>query len=124
VEALSGTRFDQKPSRRSDSRGSRLVGFRFYFDRNASGAMVRLPPFLFGLLMAFAVCTWWFKSMPWHVRAGVVAYAVFFLLCGQPFNGYWRLVFAPLFGLWLTHGERGIASLNQPVQSRAPVSHG
>ena len=87
------------------------ISFLLHAFRNASGAMVGLPPFLFGVLMAFAVSAWWSKTMPWHVRVGVIAYAVFFLLCGQPFNGYWGLIVAPLFGLWLTHGERGIAAL-------------
>jgi hypothetical protein len=84
--------------------------------RNASGAMVGLPPALFGALMAFAVSAWWSKTMTWHVRAGVVAYAAFFFVFGQPFNGYWGLIVAPLFGFWLAHGERGIAALNQPVR--------
>ena len=82
--------------------------------RNASGLLLGLPPFLFGVLVAFAVAAWWSRSMTWHVRAGVVAYAVFFLFFGLPFNGYWGLIVAPLFGLWLAHAERGVATLVQP----------
>jgi hypothetical protein len=85
--------------------------------RNASGALVGLPPFLFGVLVAFAVSAWWSKTMTWHVRAGVIAYAAFFFVFGQPFNGYWGLVVAPLFGLWLAHGEAGLAALANPVPS-------
>ena len=98
------------------------LSFLLHAFRNASGAMVGLPPFLFGVLMAFAVSAWWSKTMTWHVRAGVVAYAVFFLVCGQPFNGYWGLNVAPLFGFWLAHVEHGVAALTESVQSRAPVS--
>ena len=90
--------------------------------RNASGVMVGLPPYLFGVLMTFAVSAWWSPTMTWHVRAGVVAYAVFFLLCGHPFNGYWGLTVAPLFGLWLAHAQIGIAALTGPVQPRVAVS--
>jgi hypothetical protein len=87
--------------------------------RNASGIIVGLPSFLFGVVVVFAVSAWWSSTMTWHVRAGVIAYAVFFLVFGQPFNGYWGLVVAPLFGLWLAHGERGIAVLAQSDLSAA-----
>ena len=87
------------------------LSFVLHAFRNASGAMVGLPPFLFGMLVAFAVSAWWSKAMTWHVRAGIVAYAVFFFFVGQPFNGYWGLVVAPLFGLWLSDAERGLAVL-------------
>ena len=86
--------------------------------RNASGALVGLPPFLFGVLAAFAISAWWSKKMTWHVRAGVVAYAVFFLFIGQSFNGYWGLIVAPLFGLWLANAEHGLATLTQSIESR------
>lgn len=88
--------------------------------RNASGAMVGLPPFLFGVLVAFAVSAWWSETMTWHVRAGILAYAVFFCVFGLSFNGYWGLIVAPLFGLWLAHGERGLAALARPTRS-APL---
>ena len=83
--------------------------------------MIALPPLLFGALMAFAVAAWWSKTMTWHVRAGVIAYAIFFLVCGHPFNGYWGLTIAPLFGFWLAHAEQGVTTLTQSVQSRAPL---
>ena len=90
------------------------LSFLLHAFRNASGLLLGLPPFLFGVLVAFAVSAWWSTAMPWHVRAGVIAYAVFFLFVGLPFNGYWGLVVAPLFGLWLAHAERGVATLAQP----------
>ena len=99
------------------------IPFVLHAFRHASGVMVGLPPFLFGVLMAFAVSAWWSKTMTWHVRAGIVAYAVFFLAFGHPFNGYWGLNVAPLFGLWLAHAEHGVAALTQSVQSRAPVAY-
>jgi hypothetical protein len=86
--------------------------------RNASGALVGLPPFLFGVLVAFAVSAWWSTKMTWHVRAGVVAYVVFFLMVGQAFNGYWGLIVAPLFGLWLANGEYGLVRLVRPGPPR------
>jgi len=89
------------------------LAFLLHAFRNASGAMIGLPPFLFGLLVAFAVAAWWSRSMTWHVRAGIIAYAVFFFAFGLPFNGYWGLVAGPLFGLWLANGERGLAVLAQ-----------
>jgi hypothetical protein len=82
--------------------------------RNASGLLMGLPTFLFGLLVAFAVSAWWSTTMTWHVRAGVIAYAVFFLFFGLPFNGYWGLIVGPLFGLWLAHAPSGVATLAQP----------
>jgi len=94
------------------------LAFLLHAFRNASGAMIGLPPFLFGLLVAFAVAAWWSRSMTWHVRAGIIAYAVFFFVFGLPFNGYWGLVAGPLFGLWLAHGGRGLAVLaHRPVRS-------
>ena len=93
------------------------LAFVLHAFRNASGLIVGLPPFLFGVLVAFAIAAWWSKTMPWHVRAGIVAYAVFFAVAGQPFNGYWGLIVAPLFGLWLAHAERGVAALLQRTRS-------
>jgi len=92
------------------------LSFLLHAFRNASGALVGLPPFLFGVLVAFAVSAWWSKTMTWHVRAGVIAYAVFFSVFGLPFNGYWGLIVAPLFGLWLAHAERGLGA----IASRTP----
>ena len=92
--------------------------------RSASGLLLGLPPFLYGLLVAFAVAAWWSRSMTWHVRAGVIAYAVFFLFCGLPFNGYWGLIVAPMFGLWLANGASGVARLlAQPgVEDQAKIA--
>jgi hypothetical protein len=97
------------------------LAFLLHAFRNASGAIIGLPPFLFGLLVAFAVAAWWSRSMTWHVRAGVIAYAAFFLVFGLPFNGYWGLVAGPLFGLWLANGERGLAVLARPELSTRPT---
>ena len=96
------------------------LSFLLHAFRNASGLLLGLPPFLFGVLVAFAVSAWWSRTMTWHVRAGILAYAVFFLVFGLPFNGYWGLVVAPMFGLWLAHAERGLVALAQPIQSDAP----
>jgi hypothetical protein len=90
------------------------LAFVLHAFRNASGLIVGLPPFLFGVLVAFAVAAWWSNTMTWHVRAGIVTYAVFFSVVGQPFNGYWGLIVAPLFGLWLAHAERGLTVLVAP----------
>jgi hypothetical protein len=90
------------------------LSFLLHAFRSASGLLMGLPPFLFGVLMAFAVGAWWSTTMTWHVRAGVVAYAVFFLFFGLPFNGYWGLIVGPLFGLWLAHATSGVATLAQP----------
>ena len=98
------------------------LSFLLHAFRNASGLLLGLPTFLFGVLVAFAVSAWWSRTMTWHVRAGVIAYAVFFLFFGLPFNGYWGLIVAPLFGLWLAHSERGLVALAQPVQPAAPHS--
>jgi hypothetical protein len=93
------------------------LSFLLHAFRNASGLLFGLPPFLFGLLVALAVSAWWSTTMTWHVRTGVIAYALFFLFFGLPFNGYWGLIVAPLFGLWMAHGERGVAALVMPVDS-------
>ncbi|MGH9237082.1 MAG: hypothetical protein ACRD3G_03500 [Vicinamibacterales bacterium] len=90
------------------------LSFLLHAFRNASGLLIGLPPFLFGVLVAFAVGAWWSTTMIWHVRAGVMAYAVFFLFFGLPFNGYWGLIVGPLFGMWLAHGASGVAMLAQP----------
>jgi hypothetical protein len=71
--------------------------------REGAGLLGLLPPFLFGIVIALAVSAWWSKTMPWHVRAGVLAYAVLFLIVGQPFNLYWGIIVGPLFGLWLAY---------------------
>ncbi len=90
------------------------LSFVLHAFRNASGLLMGLPTFLFGVLVAFAVGAWWSRTMTWHVRAGVMAYAVFFLFFGLPFNGYWGLIVGPLFGLWLAHAQSGVATLAQP----------
>jgi hypothetical protein len=73
--------------------------------QNASGLVLVLPSIVFGLLVAVAVGAWWSPSMPWHVRAGVVAYALFFLVAGLPYNVYWGVIVGPLLGLWLAHAD-------------------
>lgn len=99
------------------------LSFLLHAFRNASGLLLGLPTFLYGVLVAFAVSAWWSRTMTWHVRAGVIAYAVFFLFFGLPFNGYWGLIVAPLFGLWLAHAERGVATLVQPrVEHTAEIA--
>jgi hypothetical protein len=47
--------------------------------------------------------------MPIHVRLGVVAYAAFFLVAGQPFNAYWGWMCGPLLALWTAFAPQGIA---------------
>jgi hypothetical protein len=71
--------------------------------REGAGLLGLLPPLLFGIIIALAVSAWWSKTMPWHVRAGVPAYAALFLIVGQPFNVYWGDIIGPLFGLWLAY---------------------
>jgi hypothetical protein len=73
--------------------------------QNASGLVLVLPSIVFGLLVAVAVGAWWSPSMPWHVRAGVVASALFFLVAGLPYNVYWGVIVGPLLGLWLSHAD-------------------
>ena len=47
--------------------------------------------------------------MTWHVRAGVMAYAVFFLFFGLPFNGYWGLIVGPLLLTWLSAPDPSVS---------------
>jgi hypothetical protein len=46
---------------------------------------------------------------PIHVRAASAAYLVFFLFVGQPFNNYWGLVAAPVWGLAIVYGAQLVA---------------
>ncbi len=86
------------PTFRPAIRCSRGRGLRLADCRSCCAPSAKAPDFLVccrpfcGIVIALAVSAWWSKTMPWHVRAGVLAYAVLVLIVGQPFNLYWGII--------------------------------
>ena len=76
-----------------------------------TGLLFLLPPWGFAMAFGAATFAWWSPKMPWHVRSGVLAYALFFLAVGHPFNQYWGLMVSPLAGLWLAYVPDGIRAV-------------
>ncbi len=68
-----------------------------------------LPGFAAYIVLAAAAC--WAPTMPPHVRIGVVTYAAFFMVVGQPFDMYWGLMIGPLLAIWIAHAPHGFMSL-------------
>lgn len=48
------------------------------------------------------------KQAPLHLRAAIGVYALFFLVAGQPFNGYWGLMAWPCWAVTCGYGARVI----------------
>lgn len=60
-------------------------------------------PIVGAIMLGVGTITLGVSSVPIQVRATWLAYAVLYLIVGQPFNGYWGLLTAPLWGVTLVY---------------------
>jgi hypothetical protein len=78
---------------------------------NRYGWLLLLPPACTAIALGLAMLAWAAPSMPSQLRAASVAYAALFLIVGQPFDVYWGLLTAPIWGLTFVHARTGTARL-------------
>ena len=89
-----------------------------------SGLLLFAPSWIFGLVVVAMAVACWAPRMPAHVRMSVLLYSALFLAVGQPFNGYWGFLTAPVVALWLAHAPSGMralvanAGLSSPTRPR------
>ncbi len=69
-------------------------------------AFARVRPYI---VLAAAAC--WAPTMPPHVRIGVMTYAAFFMVAGQPFDMYWGLMIGPMLAIWMAYAPHGFMAL-------------
>ena len=61
-----------------------------------------------GIVLAALAVAPWAKSMPPELRVAGLAYIVFLLVAGQPFNVYWGAIVAPILACWFAFVVEGI----------------
>jgi hypothetical protein len=77
------------------------------------------PPALGALAVALVTAGSLARATPIHLRATAIAYCVFFLIAGFPFNDYWGFLVAPT---WAIVGGYGVAAVAEAVRTvRSPV---
>jgi len=84
----------------------------------STGLLFLMPTPVFAAFMVVAVAAGWARTMPAHVRLGVLVYAAFFMCAGQPFNLYWGHMVAPLLAMWMAYSPEGLAVLLGSDHSR------
>lgn len=76
-----------------------------------NGLFLIWPTAVFAMFVTGLAAAAWAPAAPLHLRAAVAGYSVLFLAVGQPFNGYWGFLTAPLMSLWFTHAPAGLRAL-------------
>lgn len=76
-----------------------------------NGLFLIWPTAVFAMFVTGMAAAAWAPAVPLHLRAAVAGYSVFFLAVGQPFNGYWGYLTAPLMSLWFAHAPAGLRTL-------------
>jgi hypothetical protein len=90
-----------------------------------NGLLLIAPAPVFALWVAGVTAAAWAPRMPLHLRAAVIAYTLIFLAIGQPFNGYWGFLTAPLMSLWLAYAPAALATRPAAVtETQTPRSPG
>jgi len=90
-------------------------GVPFLLDNlRVQGVFVLLPRWLMGIVLAALAVAPWAKSMPQDLRIAGLAYILFLLVAGQPFNAYWGANAAPLLACWFAFVADGARTLWQP----------
>lgn len=86
-----------------------------------NGLFLVTPVPIFALSVVGVAAAAWAPRMPLHIRASIVLYSACFLAIGQPFNGYWGFLTAPLIALWLAYAPAGLRALWTPGRAHAPA---
>jgi len=97
----------------------RFLGLPFLLQTlNRYGWLLLLPPPWTALALGAGMAAWTAPSMPGQLRLASIAYALLFCALGQPFNVYWGLLTAPIWGFTFVYAAGGMTRL---VNTAAPV---
>jgi hypothetical protein len=90
-----------------------LGGLRFLLETiQQSNTILLLAPYVAtAVFLTFLAAALWAPTIPAHVRATVIAYALFFVFVGQSFNDYWGLLVGPVQAVALAYGPFGLHAL-------------
>jgi hypothetical protein len=82
-----------------------------------NGWFLLLPTWVAPVVCVLAVLALFARSAPAQLRGSLIAYVVFFLVVGQPFNDYWGLVTTPIWAYALAHSVEGLRELGRDLRS-------